>query len=399
MGLNILIGVEIFYPQINGIITTTLNLIKNFRDMGHNPIIITPQVVKDSPAEIDGIPIHYISSSDIFTYPGLRMVNTRNVSFKKLIEAHNTDIIQTTAPWFIAGGLHKVGKKLNIPMIMTFHTNLHDVGYMQYIAPYILNQYTKKFIQASVWAVFKKFMNPVDVLIAPSPNTCDDLREIYPKKRIEWIANGVNIDMFIKPPNKTINNDFIPPFIKEKTYALFIGRQAKEKSINLLLEATSYVIDTAPDFQLVLVGDGPKFSEYQRLAKKLGLVNNTTFLGKIEHEMLIKSRLIHNARFFTTASLTETHSMTVTEALCCGIPLVLAEHSSMTYFTEETAFYFKPSDALSMSEALLSMWQDDKEYAPRKKKALTMFKRFDGKSIAQKYLDLYKEILNIKKKQ
>ena len=298
MALSIIVGIEIFYPQINGLITTTMNLLKNLQALGHQPVIVTPHIIKDAPDKIDDIPIHYIPSASALTYPGLRLVNYRHPKFKQIIEMYNADIVHTTAPWFIAKGLHRVARKKHIPIVSTFHTNLMSHGYIQYVAPF-LNKYTFKIVQAIIWASAKPFLSPCNILTAPSPHTCHDLRKAFPHKRIEWIPNGVETEMFIQPDNSELRLTLIPELVKQKKkYAIFVGRLAQEKSVDILLQGVAHTIKQSPDFHLVIVGDGPKRKAYTQLVANLGLTNNVTFLGKIDHETLMHSGLIHNAQFF-----------------------------------------------------------------------------------------------------
>lgn len=397
MKLNIIIGIEIFYPQINGVVTTTMNLAQNFKALGHNPLIVTPRVVKNSPDVQDGIPVRYIPSTDALTYPGLRLVNTKSSIFKEIVETHNTNIIQTTAPWFLCKGFHRVAKRKHIPIVNTFHTNLHDPGYIQYIAPIIMNRYTVKHFQKAVWNASRPFLNPCDILVAPSPATCNDLEKQYPKKRVEWIPNGVSTEAF-ESENPGLLKTILPIIIQENLkYAIFVGRLAKEKSVNELIHAVKIVKETIPEFRLIIVGDGPKRKEYEHLVKKLDVSTHIRFLGKIDNQILITSGLIKKAHFFTTASTTETHSMTVTEALCCGTPVVVSDHLSMTYFTHDVACYFRPHDPESIAKAMIKMWNDDKFYQKLKENAKNMLKQFDGEAIAKQYLELYYELLSSKK--
>ena len=104
---------------------------------------------------------------------------------------------------------------------------------------------------------------------------------------------------------------------------------------------------------------------------------------------------MHN--FFTTASITETHSMTVTEALCCKVPVVVANHPSMTYFTETTGHYFEPMQPASLGQALHDMWSNESIYAPKKAAAEHMLEEFDGRKVAMLYLDFYNKLLTKKK--
>lgn len=399
MGLNIIVGLEIFYPQINGLVTTTMNLIKNLKELGHNPIIVTPKIAKNQDSFVKGIPVYYAPSSSALVYPGLRLVNTKSPIFKKIIEKHKVDIIQTTAPWYIAKGLHRVGKKKNIPMINTFHTNLHDPGYMQYVAPMFMNKHTVDIASKTVWSTSRQFLNPCQIITAPSPNTCKDLEQAYPEKRIEWIPNGVHLEMFTQSINENMLQTLIPDIVNnKKKYAIFVGRQAQEKLVDILIQSVVHTIKTISDFTIVIVGDGPKRKYYMQLAQKLNVENNIVFLGHLDHELLLESGLLKKAQFFTTASITETHSMTVTESLCSGIPVVVPEHDSMTYFTDTTGLHFEPNNPESMSKAHIALWTNTELYEEKKQATQSMLEKFDGKKVAKQYLALYYELLHSQKK-
>ena len=60
---------------------------------------------------------------------------------------------------------------------------------------------------------------------------------------------------------------------------LFVGRVAKEKSIDEILYALPRVIQHLPTTKLVIIGDGPEMATLKTLAMHLGIEKNISFLG------------------------------------------------------------------------------------------------------------------------
>ena len=73
--------------------------------------------------------------------------------------------------------------------------------------------------------------------------------------------------------------------------------------------------------RLVVVGDGPCMAELQNTARRLGIVGQVDFLGMRSDV----SALITDFDVFTLTSTTEGISMTILEAMACGVPVVATD--------------------------------------------------------------------------
>ena len=58
-----------------------------------------------------------------------------------------------------------------------------------------------------------------------------------------------------------------------------VGRLGRQKSIDQLLVAAKLVLDSHPQTQFVIIGEGPLREELQQLAIRLGIAHNVILMG------------------------------------------------------------------------------------------------------------------------
>ena len=106
--------------------------------------------------------------------------------------------------------------------------------------------------------------------------------------------------------------------LQDALVLVYVGRMAKEKNIEELLE---YQQDAGKSgVILVLVGDGPYLPELKKKVEELKLAKNVIFTGMITPEEV--GRYYQAGDLFVSASTSETQGMTYAEALAGGIPLL-----------------------------------------------------------------------------
>ena len=122
------------------------------------------------------------------------------------------------------------------------------------------------------------------------------------------IYNGVDLQTF-KPSQKQKN-----PLV------LYVGRLQYYKSLNIYIRTAKKILEQFPQVEFVIAGDGEQRMKLQMYARKLGLENNISFLGKISHEE--KIALYQKAWIFVNPSFMEGWGITTIEANACGTPAV-----------------------------------------------------------------------------
>jgi 1,2-diacylglycerol 3-alpha-glucosyltransferase len=187
-------------------------------------------------------------------------------------------------------------------------------------------------------------------LIVPSKKTYDMFKEKYQfEKEIHIVPTGIDIKRFKKSNFKKeqILNLKKELGIKPNEFViLFVGRIAKEKNIDLLLNSQVEILKKHKNVKLVIVGSGPDYEHYIEMAKQLKIDNNVIFTSSIPWEEIpIYYQL---ADVFTTASNTETQGLTLIEAMAGSIPVVCLKDQSFEdilldgkngkYFTNEKEY-------------------------------------------------------------
>jgi glycosyltransferase involved in cell wall biosynthesis len=392
--MRIAFFIEVFYPEINGVITATLDLARNMHSRGHHVLLVVPNNPKaEKVREVDGMEVYPVPSFSTFLYPGVRFSSPWDRGLLEKLEKDRIRILHITGPWTLAWAAINHGKKLSLPLVHTFHTMLNEDTYILYLVKY------RKLIPLGrkiSWWYLSKYIKASDVITAPSRFACEELEKRFPDKPVHHISNGVKREQFL---NFAGRKEFMDnyPFFNDKTF-IFVGRIGLEKSIDILIRAFSLAVRRDGELRLVLVGDGPNKTDMENLAREMGAEKNIYFLGKIRHDLLISSGLLQYARAFLTASVTENQPMTVIEAICCGLPIIVADVEAMRELSDENALMFSPGDAEDLGNKIFALGRDDALKVRLSRGSKNYSQSFDGAFVAEQfellYRDLYGEMEN-----
>jgi glycosyltransferase involved in cell wall biosynthesis len=98
------------------------------------------------------------------------------------------------------------------------------------------------------------------------------------------------------------------------------------KGLPVLLRALAALPEDVA-FQVRVVGDGPCWRRWRRLAKKLGIAAQVEFLGKLSHPLALHQ--YGWADVFAFTSLRDTTGTVVMEALGAGLPVLCFDHQGV----------------------------------------------------------------------
>lgn len=380
---------EIFYPQINGVMTATFNLARNMKKLGHDVFYVAPEMKGYSEKYTeDGIEVYSIHSLPTYIYDGIRICHPRSTRLFNKLKREGVDIIHFTGPFTITLNALSYGKKTGIPVIQTFHTLLAEATYFQYFFG------SKSFPlgEKLVWWWMNLYNKRSDKITAPSEYVISSLKKHSPNKNIIYISNGIDLNDFKEFDSfENLKKEY--PEFNRKTF-IFVGRLGQEKSIDIIIKAMADVIKKDKDIKLFIVGHGPYIYELKKLAEESGLLNkNIIFTGKIKNKELIKKGLFHYSRAFITASKTENQPMTILEATACGTPLILPYEKGIKELIKNNGMFFEPDNIKELAEKMLILSRDDKLYKEYKNASLELSKKYDGINVAKQFENVYTECI------
>jgi glycosyltransferase involved in cell wall biosynthesis len=309
--MNILFISDVFFPRVNGVSTSINTFATELRALGHQVTLIAPSYTDEDKQEewIVRVPSH-----KIYFDPEDRLMN-----FSKLkvllpwIRDKHFDIIHIHTP-FTAHyvGIH-FGKKLDIPVVETYHTFFED--YLHHYLPFIPQFISRKLART----ISRRQCNAVDGIVSPSKPMLDVLKQYGIKTPAEVVATGLDESSFASVDGEHFRMSHDIPLAQPML--LFVGRVAHEKNIGFLLEMHVELIKKHPDALLVITGEGPAEESIKHSIEKLGISNKVRMIGYLDrgHELIACYKA---ADIFVFASKSETQGLVLLEAMAQGTAVV-----------------------------------------------------------------------------
>lgn len=268
--MKILITTDLYKPSVNGVVTSVLNLKAELTKLGHEVRILTLNQ-NDNNLDKDVYYVKSISASKI--YPSARIIiGLGNAVIKEIVNWH-PDVIHSQCEFSTYILARRIAKKLNIPIIHTYHTVYED--YTNYFSPsYNMGKKAVKIFSKAV-------LNHTKAVIAPTEKVKELLENYGVKKPIYVIPTGIDLDNVEREiAHKEIDENKSKYGIKTSDKVLiYLGRLAKEKNIDELI---SYFAKLNKDnFKMLIVGDGPERSKLEEYTKSLNLDDKIIYTGQV----------------------------------------------------------------------------------------------------------------------
>jgi glycosyltransferase involved in cell wall biosynthesis len=183
------------------------------------------------------------------------------------------------------------------------------------------------------------------VVVAHSAAAADRLaEERVPRSRVRVIPDGIDLRAYTprgtERPIRTIAT---------------VGSLRPERGHDVLLEAAPMVLRRFPDLEIVIAGDGPRRSELEAMARRLGIGAHVRFPGRTEP----LSRLFARCDAFVLPARADVSPAGVIEAMACGLPVIASRVDGVRELIEHqrTGVLVPPGDPRALGYALLDLVQ------------------------------------------
>ena len=335
---------DAYLPDINGVVSSIATLKAALEKLGHTVFVVSNH---------NGINVKYDAENHILRLPGLevkkfygyKMSNPIQLRGEEYIRKMDLDVIHVHTEMGIGLFARQMAKKYNIPLVYTYHTLYED--YLHYVNPkdfQTVDQAGRRVVRY----LSKLAGNGPMAVIAPSNKTKKALQSYGVKTPIYIVPTGIDLSDFLK---KNLDAEKIQAVRQslglsdEAHTVVFVGRIAKEKCIEMPIEALSKVKDD--NLHLIIVGGGTDLKFYQNEAKELGIEERVHFVGKIPREEIPYYYSAFDC--FVSASLSETQGMTYLEALASGLMVFGRRDEVLDGLVEEgkTGYYFDDAQELA----------------------------------------------------
>ena len=208
------------------------------------------------------------------------------------------------------------------------------------------------------------------------------------------VETGPELDIRVIP-NAADTEMFVPGFVDGGFMVLFVGRLISRKGVASLLEAFTQVLESVPDSQLVVVGEGPEGLRLRTDARERGLENAVTFKGHVARDNL--PQIYQMANVFVLPSVREGMPNVLLEAMASGLPVVTTEHAAE--LLDGNGMVVAPGDARGLANALVQYAHDPGLRSAHGRRSRELAESLTWDEVASWYLDLYRELVNPTKGQ
>ncbi len=202
------------------------------------------------------------------------------------------------------------------------------------------------------------------------------VRQGVSARKVRVLHNGIDLTRFD------------PPAVRAGGPVVTVARLSPEKDLATLLRAAALAVRSDEAFRLEIAGDGPCMADLRRTADGLGLGGVVHFHGVVRDVPALLAR----AGLFVLPSLTEGVSLTLLEAMACGLAVVATRVGGNPEVVAdgETGLLTPSGDPAALAAALLRLRRDDDERrrmgrAGRRRVEL----RFDVRRMTAEYEKMY----------
>lgn len=325
---------ETFLPNVNGVVTTICRVLEHLQTEGHQAMLFAPQGAPESYAGAEIVPL---SGMPLPLYPEL-MLTPPQFGITAHLRRFRPDLVHLVGPAVLGAIAPNVVSNLNLPLISSYHTDLAAYS----------SHYGLGWLKDLVNFYLRWIHNRSRITLCPSTATLRALRAQGFRRLRVW-GRGVDATRF-HPSHRSAEWRTSVGTQPGETLLLYVGRLAKEKRVELLVEA----LRGLEHVRLVLVGDGPARSELQQRAVGLPV----HFTGYLRGHDLATAYA--SADVFVFPSDTETFGQVVQEAMSSGLAVVGARSGGTLDLVREgiTGKLFAPGVASDLRAQLRQLTDD-----------------------------------------
>lgn len=314
--LNLALVTETYAPEINGVAMTLGRLVDGLAARGHRITIIRPRQRHESPRfsvtqrlagrqiRLPGVPIP--------GYPQLRLGLPSGRRLLQQWSLSRPDLVHVATEGPLGASAITTARRLGIPVTSSFHTNF--------------DQYTRDYRIGWMKPVVAAWLRHVHNRTLRTFVPTRDLQSRLAKEgylNLRLLSRGVDSTLF-NPGRRDEALRASWGAAPGDPVVLHVGRIAAEKNYPLLFRAFDAIKQVEPRARLVLVGDGPLLSAYQRQRPEALFTGFYTGANLARHYA--------SGDIYLHTSVTETFGNVVTEAMGSGLAVAAFDYAAAHEF-------------------------------------------------------------------
>ena len=369
--MKIALFTETFLPKVDGIVTRLSHTVEHLQRNGDQVLIFSPQ---KGLKEYKGAIIYTVDGFPLPMYPELKLA-LPNPSVGQQLEKFQPDIIHVANPAVLGlGGLY-YGKKLNIPLLASYHTHL----------PKYLEHYNLGFLEGLLWELLKLAHNTAKLNLCTSTAMVEELRS-HGIERVDLWQRGVDTEMFQPSFASQEMRNRLSQNNPDSKLFIYVGRLGAEKEIDRIKP----ILNAVPNSRLALVGDGPN----RQVLEEYFAGTPTNFVGYLRGKDLAAAYASADAFIFP--SRTETLGLVLLEAMAAGTPVIAARSGGIPDIVTDgvNGYLFDPTDEHGAIEATKRLFANPQEGETLRHNAREEAEKWGWRAATEQLRGYYQQVIN-----
>lgn len=257
---------ETFPPEINGVAGTVARLFDSLRERGHDVELVRPRQPVDAASVPASDPASDLASDGardpnrdhlltagmpLPLYAGLRIGLPATGRLRQRWAERRPDLVHVATEGPLGWSALRAARALGIPLSSDFRTNFHAYS----------RHYRLGWLRQPILATLRAFHNGTQATMVPTEALRRQL-QAQGFRNLCVLARGVDTALF-DPQRRSDELRRAWGANADTLVALYVGRLAAEKNLDLLCAAYARMRQVRPALRLVVVGDGPARAQVQ----------------------------------------------------------------------------------------------------------------------------------------
>ncbi len=326
--MRILYFVHLFWPNIGGIETLSMNTLPLLQQKGHDCIVVTSTSTRaiEPKDSYKGIPLHRLPMIDVLRQQDIRQFLSIRRKLSEILQDFQPDLVH----------VHFGGVPVSI--FLPDMTDNHQASTLVTLHAGIAGMKT------GPDTLLGKLLSCSTRVIAVSDAVKESALAVMPalEEKISRIYNGIPLPKIM--PAKL---DFLTPRF------LCIGRMVEEKGFDVMIDAFKSIHQAYPKAQLFLAGDGPVRKDLEKRTAEYGLEDKIHFLGWIFPDEI--PSLINRSEVVVVPSRwQEPFGLVAIEAALMRRPVIAARVGGLKEIIQNhvTGILFERENVVELAQAL-----------------------------------------------
>ena len=274
--MKLVLVTDAWQPQVNGVVTTLVELVKELKLAGHSVEVIHPGMFQTKPCP---------------GYAGIDLAVKPKAKLEKILSSIDFDAIHLATEGPLGWAAKGICQKNQWRYTTAYHTRFPEI--------------LKAALKLPLWvgyAIFKHFHRHSSGVMVPTFGVLDLLSKQGFKNLKPW-THGVDVNLFSYAHEPV---EYLPLAHLKRPLAIFVGRVSYEKNIETFLKMPF-------GGSKVVCGVGPLETDLKKRYPGI------TWLGLLPRTEL--AMVYSTADVFVFASRHETFGLVMLEAMACGTPV------------------------------------------------------------------------------